>query len=212
MTKDLNGEAMSLEDLNEEAMQLEGTEGLVGSLSKAIAGCAGGDEERAKRSTQINDKTWLFDLLVVDESRELEAEEALGFVARPSELKEEIWMGLGKKSSQHKDAGESGIKPLMSKQPSPSDSSRIRKDRISSKSERSLSNNNKQKRKKASQKKGGRKFLGCGLRLDHQHSRKMLGFAVILKLERLSCQFLWSIALVASDSGSPSALFFGFSF
>ncbi|GAB4843532.1 hypothetical protein Ancab_013494 [Ancistrocladus abbreviatus] len=185
---------MPLEDLNGEAMQLEGTEGLVGSLSKAIAGCAGGDEECAGRSTQINDKTCLFDckiggsnylvdlglsvlgkggeiqnfelghrsadgsVLVVDESKELEAEEALGFVAGPSKLKEEIWMGLGKNSSQHKDAGKSGIKPLMSKQPSASSSSRIRKDRISSKSERSLSNNNKQKRKKVSQKKRRKKI------------------------------------------------------
>ncbi|GAB4836498.1 hypothetical protein Ancab_001410 [Ancistrocladus abbreviatus] len=141
MTEDLNEEAMQLEDPNREAMQLDGTEGSVGSLSKAIAGCAGGDEECAERSNHINDKICLFhcktrggnyladlglsvsrkggerqnfelvrgsadgSMLVVNESRELEAEDALGFVAGPSVLKEEIWMGLGKFSSQLREAG-----------------------------------------------------------------------------------------------------------
>ncbi|GAB4845117.1 hypothetical protein Ancab_038521 [Ancistrocladus abbreviatus] len=49
------------EDLNGKAMQLEAIEGSVGSLSKAIAVCAGEDEERARRSNLINDKICLFD-------------------------------------------------------------------------------------------------------------------------------------------------------
>ncbi|GAB4830868.1 hypothetical protein Ancab_004895 [Ancistrocladus abbreviatus] len=182
------------EDLNGEAMQLKATEGSVGSLSKAIAVCAGEDEERAGRSNLINDKFFLFygkigvgsyladlglsvsgkggeiqqidlgwrsdggPVLVLDGRSELEAEEDLGSVAGPSELQEEVWMGLGKNSYQHKKAGESGKKPLLSEQSSPISSSRIRKARISSKSKGSLSKSNMQKRKKASRKKGRKKI------------------------------------------------------
>ncbi|GAB4829336.1 hypothetical protein Ancab_019005 [Ancistrocladus abbreviatus] len=182
------------EDLNGEARQLEAIEGSVGSLSKAIAVCAGEDEERAGRSYLINDKICPFDgktgvgsyladlglsvsgkggeiqqndlgrrsdggpMLVLDGRSELEAEEDLGFVAGPFELQEEVWMGLGKNSYQHKEAGESGKKPLFLEQLSLISSSRIRKARISSKSGGYLSKSNMQKWKKASQKKGRKKI------------------------------------------------------